>query len=111
MDQEGDQFTVVIPPRRWDIKIKADVAEEVARIYGLNNLPNSLPEGDTLPGGLNKMPEIQSANWASLAKSNFNEAINYSLVLSHGQQLCHDGQPGYRRPCMSEDHQTLRKST
>ncbi|MEG2255040.1 MAG: phenylalanine--tRNA ligase subunit beta, partial [Vagococcus sp.] len=42
---EGETFVVSIPPRRWDISIEADLVEEVARIYGYDNLPSTLPKG------------------------------------------------------------------
>lgn len=44
--------TVSVPPRRWDITIEADLMEEIARIYGYNNLPSTLPEGQTVAGFL-----------------------------------------------------------
>src|SRR5699024_3597301 len=34
---------VNIPPRRWDIEISEDLIEEIARIYGYNNIPVTLP--------------------------------------------------------------------
>jgi len=37
----GEEYTVSIPPRRWDISIEADIIEEVARIYGYDRLPST----------------------------------------------------------------------
>ena len=42
-------YTVDIPSRRWDIKIPTDIVEEVARIYGYDRLPSTLPSGEALP--------------------------------------------------------------
>ena len=36
----GDNLVITIPTFRIDINIKEDIAEEVARIYGYNNVPN-----------------------------------------------------------------------
>lgn len=37
-DIQADQFTVSIPPYRVDVIQEADIAEEILRIYGLNNI-------------------------------------------------------------------------
>ena len=37
-------FTVSVPRRRWDITIEADLFEEIARIYGYDKLPATLPK-------------------------------------------------------------------
>ena len=54
METTGDvsQFTVAVPRRRWDIRIPADLVEEIARIYGYNNLPTTLPKEDGTAGEL-----------------------------------------------------------
>ena len=36
-------FRCVVPSWRFDISIEQDLIEEIARIYGYNNLPISLP--------------------------------------------------------------------
>lgn len=39
-----DVLIASIPPFRPDLKIKEDLLEEIARIYGYNNIPSSLPQ-------------------------------------------------------------------
>ena len=40
----AESFTVSVPRRRWDITIEADLFEEIARIYGYDKLPATLPK-------------------------------------------------------------------
>ena len=42
---EGETFIVTVPTRRGDITIEADLVEEVARLYGYDNIPSTLPVG------------------------------------------------------------------
>jgi phenylalanyl-tRNA synthetase beta chain len=42
--ERGDAQVAVVPPHRTDVSIEADVAEEVARLYGYERLPSSLPD-------------------------------------------------------------------
>ena len=47
----GDTFNIVIPRRRLDVEPnKADLAEEIGRLYGYNNLEDTLPEVGTKRG-------------------------------------------------------------
>ncbi len=50
--EDQGEFKVEIPTRRWDISISADLVEEVARMYGYDNLPTTLPVGEMTPGQL-----------------------------------------------------------
>ena len=45
---EGETFHVTVPTRRGDITIEADLVEEVARLYGYDNIPSTLPVGQQL---------------------------------------------------------------
>ncbi len=40
----GDQWQVTVPSYRFDISIPEDLIEEVARVYGYNNIPNVAPQ-------------------------------------------------------------------
>src|SRR5699024_8773724 len=50
--QKGEYFQVTIPTRRNDIAIFEDMLEEVARIYGYDRLPYTMPKGEIQAGGL-----------------------------------------------------------
>jgi len=46
----GNDFMVEVPTRRGDIALEIDLIEEVARLYGYNNIPTTLPEGASSQG-------------------------------------------------------------
>lgn len=48
-DVEGDDpLTVTVPTRRPDVRVPADLVEEIARLHGFDSIPATLPQG---PGG------------------------------------------------------------
>ena len=47
----GDDLDVVVPTWRWDTETETDVAEEVARLHGYQNLVRTVPKG-VAAGGL-----------------------------------------------------------
>lgn len=76
----GETFDVTIPLRRWDIKIPADLIEEVARIYGYDNLPSTLPSGESLPGKLSFKQQMTRHIRSLLEGKGLTEAISYALT-------------------------------
>lgn len=68
-----------IPSRRWDISIEADLVEEVARIYGYDNLPSTLPVADTA-GELTAMQKFRRQVRTQLEAAGLSEVISYSLT-------------------------------
>lgn len=110
--EEEDNIVVHVPPRRWDISIPADIAEEVARIYGYNRVPATLPSGKWLPVELTPDQEATRLVNAYLESVGLNQAITYSLTTTEKANTftSHKNEDTTLQSPMSEDHKTLRKS-
>ncbi|MFV0560796.1 MAG: phenylalanine--tRNA ligase subunit beta [Enterococcus sp.] len=76
----GEMYTVTIPSRRWDIHIEADLVEEVARIYGYDRLPSTLPSGETVAGSLTTEQAMTRKARTILEGSGLSETISYALT-------------------------------
>lgn len=71
-----------IPTYRNDLKIEEDLIEEVARLYGYNNFPKTLPIGE-IP--MQQIPYFKNYRFDEKVKSiltsaNYSEIYSYSLV-------------------------------
>ncbi|WP_192946788.1 phenylalanine--tRNA ligase subunit beta [Staphylococcus cohnii] len=78
---EGNTLTVMVPSRRKDITIKEDLIEEIARIYGYDEIPSTLPVFEHVtPGTLNDRQAKTRIVKATLEGAGLSQAINYSLV-------------------------------
>lgn len=79
---EGDEkgWTFKVPSYRFDISIEQDLLEELARIYGYNNLPTTEMRIPTqLEANLeSKLPEGQFAK--ELIARDYQEVITYSFI-------------------------------
>ena len=75
---EGDQVTV--PSWRSDVEAMADLAEEVARFYGYNNIPTTLMRGQTTRGGYSPEQELERALGAVCRACGYDEIITYSFI-------------------------------
>ena len=73
-------YIVTVPPRRWDINIEADLIEEVARIYGYDNLPSTLPSGETVAGSLTDGQHFVRKTKGFFEGCGMTEAISYALT-------------------------------
>jgi phenylalanyl-tRNA synthetase beta chain len=73
------EFSVRIPTWRLDIEREIDLIEEVARLHGYNNFPNTLP---AFSGGVKENPETAKAAEvrSSLLALGYNEAVSLSFV-------------------------------
>ena len=75
---EGDQVTV--PSWRGDVIGMADLAEEVARFHGYNNIPTTLMRGQTTLGGYGAA-EILERRVSSVCRAfGYDEIITYSFI-------------------------------
>ncbi|CRH91790.1 phenylalanyl-tRNA synthetase subunit beta [Chlamydia trachomatis] len=82
MEISGDDtaFTVQVPRRRWDITIPADLVEEIARIYGYNNLPTTLPQEDGTAGELIRSQQLRRQVRSLAEGAGLTEIISYALT-------------------------------
>ncbi|MGP4071336.1 phenylalanine--tRNA ligase subunit beta [Piscibacillus sp. B03] len=76
----GETFTVKAPARRQDIAIKEDMVEEIARMYGYDRIPYTLPVGVMNQGGLTKRQKLHREVNHYLQKAGLNESLTYSLT-------------------------------
>ncbi|MDG1165927.1 MAG: phenylalanine--tRNA ligase subunit beta [Porticoccaceae bacterium] len=87
LERNGSGSTWVAPSWRFDLEIEQDLIEEVARIYGYNNLPTSTPSmalelqanSETIQG----LPAFRN----HLVASGYQEAVTYSFVDPAMQKL------------------------
>ncbi|MBQ5813796.1 MAG: phenylalanine--tRNA ligase subunit beta [Clostridia bacterium] len=75
---EGDQVTV--PSWRADVIGMADLAEEVARFYGYNNIPTTLMRGETTQGGYSPAQKLENRLGALCRGFGYDEIITYSFI-------------------------------
>ncbi|MEO9275857.1 phenylalanine--tRNA ligase subunit beta [Marinomonas sp. 5E14-1] len=80
LEVNDEVWTVKSPSHRFDIAIEADLIEEVARIYGYDNLPSSMPQAavNFTPLSEGKTP-IQALR-ATLVSQGYQEAVTYSFI-------------------------------
>ena len=76
----ADRFTVAVPRRRWDISIQADLVEEIARIYGYDKLPTTLPEAAGTAGALTTTQKLRRKVKALAEGAGLTEVISYALT-------------------------------
>ncbi|WP_018887811.1 phenylalanine--tRNA ligase subunit beta [Paenibacillus massiliensis] len=85
-DAEHGVLEVAVPTRRGDITLDVDLIEEVARLYGYDNIPTTPIEGPTTQGTLTPAQSLRRALRQLLVHSGWQEMISYSFT--------HPGQNG-----------------
>ncbi|GAA0288587.1 phenylalanyl-tRNA synthetase beta chain [Gracilibacillus halotolerans] len=116
-EKTDGEIIVHAPTRRQDIRIFEDMVEEVARIYGYDHLPYTLPTGEGNAGGLTKEQELKRYVKRFLEGAGLSETVTYSLTSeARSEQLI---SPDVKNVAvskvklampMSEDHGVLRLS-
>jgi len=74
-----DQITVSIPTYRLDLKTPADIAEEVARIYGYDNIP-FVPLSNSQPPEENREVILMKKTKQYFQAAGFSEVLNYPFL-------------------------------
>ena len=71
---------IQVPSWRPDLRVMADIAEEVARYYGYNNIETTLMRGATTMGGYSDEQKLENAAGAVARALGYSEIITYSFV-------------------------------
>ena len=71
---------IQVPSWRPDLRVMADIAEEVARYYGYNNIETTLMRGATTMGGYSDAQKLENAAGAAARAMGYSEIITYSFV-------------------------------
>lgn len=78
--EDGNDFIVEVPTRRGDVTTEIDLVEEVARLFGYNNIPTTLPEGATTEGKRTQRQVLIDKTIDILTGSGLNEIITLSFM-------------------------------
>ncbi len=70
---------VIVPSWRQDLECLADMAEEVARFYGYDNIPTSLPSGEATTGKLSFKLKVEAVARDTAEFCGFSQGMTYSF--------------------------------
>jgi phenylalanyl-tRNA synthetase beta chain len=87
-----DQWTAVAPSWRFDMQIEEDLVEEVARVYGYNNIPDEPVQAGLIMGSHREADLSLKRVKTMLVDKGYQEVITYSFVDPKIQQLVHPGE-------------------
>ncbi|MBN0989628.1 phenylalanine--tRNA ligase subunit beta [Amphritea pacifica] len=81
LERSGDgEWSVAVPSYRFDISIEIDLIEELARVYGYNNLPVKVPTAElNMIANDESKVTIRSVR-SQLVGRGYQEAVTYSFI-------------------------------
>ncbi|HZK18006.1 MAG TPA: phenylalanine--tRNA ligase subunit beta [Clostridia bacterium] len=79
VEERNDELLVKVPSFRPDVSLEEDLIEEVARMYGYNNIPETLPFGNTTRGTRTGKQQFLAQVREILTSSGLNEVITYTF--------------------------------
>ena len=72
--------TIQVPSWRPDLNLMADIAEEVGRLYGYNEIPTTAFRGAATQGGYSPMMTLENQAGSLCRALGYSEIITYSFV-------------------------------
>jgi len=76
----GDDLEITVPTFRVDVTIREDIAEEVARIFGYENIPMTIIESVNARGGKTMKQKLNDKTVEAMICSGLNQSISYTFV-------------------------------
>lgn len=78
--REGIDLLVEVPTRRGDITTEIDLIEEIARLFGYNNIPTTLPEGASSEGRKTKAQVVTDQVIDVMTECGLSEIVTLSFM-------------------------------
>ena len=105
----NSEFSITIPTWRLDVEREVDLLEELARIYGYNKFPNTLP---TFTGAVIALPnETKDARVRQTMLSlGYDEAISITFISAEDAKTFGSGEPLALANPLSEEAGYMRNS-
>ena len=98
VEYQDDIWIIKSPSWRFDLQIEEDLVEEVARIYGYNNIPNANMKIESVmqpkPESIISLRRIKDL----LVDRGYQEAVTYSFVDPKVQHILHPNEPAITLP-------------
>jgi phenylalanyl-tRNA synthetase beta chain len=80
VNESGGQLLVTVPSHRQDVSLEEDLIEEIARMYGYNRIPYTLPAGSGTMGARTPRQALEAAAKDFMASLGLSEAVTYSFT-------------------------------
>ncbi|MBR6710994.1 MAG: phenylalanine--tRNA ligase subunit beta, partial [Selenomonadaceae bacterium] len=80
VQSQGGGYQVSVPSWRNDVSCMENLSEEVARIYGFENIPSSLPHGRVMQGRQSDVQNFTDKIKSVLAGLGMNEELSFSFT-------------------------------
>ena len=80
VQNSDSNLQVTVPTHRVDVSLEVDLIEEVARMYGYNQVPDTLPFGRSTRGIKTKEQTFTDRTRSLMAESGLFEVMTYSFV-------------------------------
>ncbi|MEW6562000.1 MAG: phenylalanine--tRNA ligase subunit beta [Pseudomonadota bacterium] len=92
--QDGEMFSVTPPSYRFDLEIEVDLIEELARIYGYDNIPALTPQGAVAMLPLNETQRPLSRVRQLLVARDYQETVSLAFLDAQTERdLCGNTAP------------------
>ena len=79
LEYDAEKEEIIAPTWRQDLEREADIAEEVARFFGYDKIPTSLPSGEATTGKLSYKLRIEALARETAQFAGFSQGMTYSF--------------------------------
>jgi len=77
---DGENITATVPSWRDDVRLMADIAEEISRLYGFDNIPSTMPDGPMMQGGQDEQKDFVDRLKTILCGLGLHETLSFSFT-------------------------------